>query len=52
MKKRPALVICFVGLNFDIAGTVNSPSHAMQKNEQTMHAKIAALRGLSWSMRE
>jgi len=44
--------MCFVGLNFDIAGTVNSPSRAMQKNEQTMHAKIAASRGLSWSMRE
>ena len=44
--------MCFAGSNFDMAGTVNSPRRAMQKKVQTMQAKIAASRGLLWSMRE
>jgi hypothetical protein len=38
-------VMCLEGSNFEIAGTVNSPRHAMQKKEQERHAKMAASRG-------
>ena len=44
-------VMCMAGSNFDMAWTVNSPSLAMEKNEQTRHAKIAASLGSFKSMR-
>ena len=31
MNVRPARVTCLIGSNFKMAGTVNSPKHAMQK---------------------
>ena len=52
MNVRLARVTCFIGSNFEMAGTVNSPKRAMQKKEQIMQAKIATSRGSLWSIRE
>ena len=49
---RLAQVTCFIRSNFEMAGTVNSPKHAMQKKEQIMQVKIAVSRGSLWSIRE